>query len=139
MRHTGVRPYSCPHCDYECIQSSAIKSHIINRHGGLGIFRCQLCNFCTVNEISYGMHMSDHQKGLMAASEDEDEPARPAALLSGYGAAQTAESAAAAAVRHEYVFTIAPDAPAEDRGGISIPAGQEDDHLVTGIITGEIR
>ncbi|KAF0295608.1 Zinc finger protein 716 [Amphibalanus amphitrite] len=142
MRHTGVRPYSCPHCDYECIQSSAIKSHIINRHGGLGIFRCQLCNFCTVNEISYGMHMSDHQKGLMAAaSEEEDDPAAAAEpMLSGYTApAAAAPGAEPPAVRHEYVFTIAPDSPAEDRGGISIPAGQEEQHLVTGIIGGDIR
>ncbi|XP_037071132.1 zinc finger protein 628-like [Pollicipes pollicipes] len=66
MRHSGVRPYRCPHCDYQCIQSSAIKSHVINRHGGRGVFRCHLCNFCTVNEITYGLHVSDHQKGLIA-------------------------------------------------------------------------
>ena len=85
----------------------------------------------------------------MAVSEDEDDPAAAGTgattLLTGY-ATPAGESAAPGgggddqpAVRHEYVFTIAPDAPAEDHGGISIPAGEEDDHLVTGIIGGDIR
>ena len=75
----------------------------------------------------------------MAASEEEDEPA-PEPMLSSYSAKVPGPPPSAeGAVRNQYVFTIAPDAPAEDRGGISIPAGEEDHHLVSGIIGGDIR
>lgn len=151
MRHTGVRPYKCPRCTYQCIQATAFKCHVNSKHGGAGVFHCDLCAFCTVNHTSFAMHCNDHDRGLIAASspdDDEDDDAdddgltglvarsgpNDASQISGVLSGDVSDDGQLE--RHEYVFTIAPDAPAEDRGGISIPAGEEDYHLVNGIIGG---
>ncbi|KAL1439775.1 hypothetical protein MTO96_009630 [Rhipicephalus appendiculatus] len=63
MRHSGTKPYKCPHCPYACIQSSTFKSHLHRKHPGQSdslLFACPLCSFRTVREDNYKAHLSDH-------------------------------------------------------------------------------
>jgi KRAB domain-containing zinc finger protein len=32
-RHTGERPYLCPHCSYRATQTNNLKRHILTVHG----------------------------------------------------------------------------------------------------------
>lgn len=69
MRHTGTKPYKCPHCPYACIQAISYKMHMKNKHPGLeGLFACSLCSFRSVSKENFTNHMSDHKRGILAAS-----------------------------------------------------------------------
>ena len=66
MRHTGQKPYKCPHCPYSCIQAICFKTHMKNKHfGAQGIFCCDLCSYKSVNEQKYLNHVRDHKNGLI--------------------------------------------------------------------------
>ncbi|GIY41016.1 hypothetical protein CDAR_168671 [Caerostris darwini] len=70
MRHTGDKPYKCPHCPYACIQAISYKTHLRNKHPGLGgLFSCTLCSFKSVSNDNYLNHMSDHKR--LADSVDQ--------------------------------------------------------------------
>lgn len=66
MRHTGQKPYRCPHCPYASIQAISLKVHVKNKHPGMGgIFCCDLCLYRTVNEKQFENHQMDHKNGLI--------------------------------------------------------------------------
>ena len=66
MRHTGEKPYKCPHCPYACIQAISLKVHIKNKHPGMGgIYNCSMCLYRTVNMQQYENHLKDHKNGLI--------------------------------------------------------------------------
>ena len=74
MRHTGYRPYKCPHCPYACIQAISLKVHIKNKHpGGEGVYLCHMCFYKTLNKTLYEDHLRDHKNGLI---ETLDPPAQ---------------------------------------------------------------
>lgn len=61
MRHTGVRPYRCPHCPYSAIQSCSLKSHLFRQHPGLpGVYSCNQCTFVSVSETALQHHIRTH-------------------------------------------------------------------------------
>ncbi|GFT98155.1 zinc finger protein 782 [Nephila pilipes] len=63
MRHTGDKPYKCPHCPYACIQAISYKTHLRNKHPGLGgLYSCTFCTFKSVSKENYLNHMSDHKR-----------------------------------------------------------------------------
>ena len=66
MRHTGQKPYRCPHCPYASIQAISLKVHVKNKHPGLGgIYCCDWCLYKTVNKQQYENHVMDHKNGLI--------------------------------------------------------------------------
>ena len=71
MRHTGDKPYQCPHCNYACIQAVSLKLHLKSKHPGSD--RCYSCNKCpyrSVNKTLYTNHMRDHEMGLISEVSD---------------------------------------------------------------------
>ncbi|KAF8782616.1 zinc finger protein 782-like [Argiope bruennichi] len=63
MRHTGDKPYKCPHCPYACIQAISYKTHLRNKHPGLGgLYSCNICSFKSVSKENFLNHMSDHKR-----------------------------------------------------------------------------
>ncbi|XP_050430422.1 zinc finger protein 91-like [Adelges cooleyi] len=71
LRHTDDRPYKCTHCNYRCIQVTALKSHITNNHRdsvGNSYYSCNRCTFGTVSLKRYNDHIFSHdnqvQNGL---------------------------------------------------------------------------
>ncbi|XP_022250869.1 zinc finger protein ZFAT-like isoform X1 [Limulus polyphemus] len=74
MRHTGDKPYKCPHCPYACIQAISYKTHLKNKHPGLGgLFACNLCPFRSVSKDNYVNHMSDHKRGAIPANKSSNQ------------------------------------------------------------------
>ena len=70
MRHTGQRPYKCPHCPYTCIQAISLKVHIKNKHPGQdGVYHCHLCLYRTLNKAYFDNHLQDHKNGLVETLE----------------------------------------------------------------------
>lgn len=66
MRHSGQRPYKCPHCPYACIQAVSLKIHIKNKHPGQeGVYICQMCFYKTLNKTLFEDHLRDHKNGLV--------------------------------------------------------------------------
>jgi hypothetical protein len=66
MRHTGQKPYRCPHCPYASIQAISLKVHVKNKHPGMGgIYCCDWCLYKTVNKQQYENHVMDHKNGLI--------------------------------------------------------------------------
>ncbi|XP_050531998.1 zinc finger protein 91-like [Daktulosphaira vitifoliae] len=63
LRHSEDRPYKCLHCDYKCIQVTALKSHITNNHQniiGSSYFLCNQCTFGSVSLKRYNDHLISH-------------------------------------------------------------------------------
>ena len=66
MRHSGHKPYKCPHCTYACIQAISLKVHVKNKHPGMGgVYSCELCLYRSVNKQQYENHVLDHKNGLI--------------------------------------------------------------------------
>ena len=66
MRHTGDKPYQCPHCSYACIQAVSLKLHLKSKHPGSDRFySCNKCAYRSVNKTLYTNHMRDHDMGLI--------------------------------------------------------------------------
>nr|BAH72599.1 ACYPI006972 [Acyrthosiphon pisum] len=64
LRHSNERPYKCTHCDYKCIQVTALKSHITNNHRDKmdnSYYSCNRCTFGTVSLKRYNDHVSGHE------------------------------------------------------------------------------
>ena len=65
MRHSGVRPYSCPYCPYTSIQSTTYKSHLRTKHAiedvSSILYQCNKCAFKTLKENIYLSHVSQHE------------------------------------------------------------------------------
>lgn len=72
MRHSGERPYKCPHCPYASIQSTSFKNHLQIRHPGkAGAFGCVKCTFTTVSHSSFVQHLSDHKNNLIPSDQSK--------------------------------------------------------------------
>ncbi|XP_060834849.1 zinc finger Y-chromosomal protein 1-like isoform X3 [Rhopalosiphum padi] len=64
LRHSEERPYKCTHCDYKCIQVTALKSHITNNHRDKmdnSYYSCNRCTFGTVSLKRYNDHIFSHE------------------------------------------------------------------------------
>ncbi|XP_060879252.1 zinc finger protein 347-like isoform X1 [Metopolophium dirhodum] len=64
LRHSNERPYKCTHCNYKCIQVTALKSHITNNHRDKmdsSYYSCNRCTFGTVSLKRYNDHVSGHE------------------------------------------------------------------------------
>lgn len=64
LRHSDERPYKCTHCNYRCIQVTALKSHITNNHRDQmdnSYYSCNRCTFGTVSQKRYNDHISGHE------------------------------------------------------------------------------
>lgn len=71
MRHERAGKLKCTLCDYNCIQSSALKRHIrLNHSEFYKRISCDLCSFVTINEMKLKAHKEDHRKGLIINNED---------------------------------------------------------------------
>ena len=71
MRHTGQRPYKCPHCPYHCIQAISLKFHIKNKHPGQeGVYLCHMCLYKTLSKTLFNNHLLDHKNGLVETLEN---------------------------------------------------------------------
>lgn len=61
-----VTKYTCPHCDYQSIQSTAFKNHLASKHPGKsGTHFCTDCPFRSVNETA----LYEHQRGHLLLSQ----------------------------------------------------------------------
>lgn len=66
MRHTGDKPYQCPHCSYACIQAVSLKLHLKSKHPGSDkSYSCTKCPYRTVNKALFINHTRDHEMGLI--------------------------------------------------------------------------
>lgn len=64
LRHSEERPYKCTHCNYKCIQVTALKSHITNNHRDKmdnSYYSCNRCTFGTVSLKRYNDHVFSHE------------------------------------------------------------------------------
>uniref|UniRef100_A0A2S2QA19 Zinc finger protein n=1 Tax=Sipha flava TaxID=143950 RepID=A0A2S2QA19_9HEMI len=64
LRHSEDRPYKCTHCNYKCIQVTALKSHITNNHRDQmdnSYYSCNRCTFGTVSLKRYNDHVFSHE------------------------------------------------------------------------------
>lgn len=57
-KHTGERPYPCPHCPARFLHSYDLKNHL-SLHSGARPFECPLCHKAFVRED----HLQRHRKG----------------------------------------------------------------------------
>ena len=66
MRHSGEKPYKCPHCQYASIQSASLKSHMKSQHSDKdGMYICQECNYKTLNRQVWNQHLKDHENDII--------------------------------------------------------------------------
>lgn len=131
LRHTNIKPYSCTLCSYRSIQSSALKWHVRRHHGGVGLHCCTRCDFTSVNALGLHMHVAAHSCGERATPPVAAATAASITDGDGGGAAGPPDGGGDRQAG-QYVFQIVPDEPkTEDRGGISIPAGEESGSLLS--------
>lgn len=57
-KHTGERPYTCPHCPARFLHSYDLKNHL-SLHSGARPFECPLCHKAFARED----HLQRHRKG----------------------------------------------------------------------------
>lgn len=57
-KHTGERPYPCPHCPARFLHSYDLKNHL-SHHSGARPFECPLCHKAFARED----HLQRHRKG----------------------------------------------------------------------------
>lgn len=57
-KHTGERPYTCPHCSARFLHSYDLKNHL-SLHSGARPFECPLCHKAFARED----HLQRHRKG----------------------------------------------------------------------------
>lgn len=63
--------YSCPHCDYQSIQSTSYKNHVAAKHPGKGgTFYCSACSYHTVSETAFFNHKLEHSKNKGNANHE---------------------------------------------------------------------
>ncbi|XP_078577490.1 uncharacterized protein LOC144862667 [Branchiostoma floridae x Branchiostoma japonicum] len=58
-KHTGERPFQCPHCDYAALVSSHLERHIL-RHTGNRPFMCEECGYMAVTKDLLTNHRRTH-------------------------------------------------------------------------------
>lgn len=68
-KHTGERPYPCPHCHARFLHSYDLKNHL-SLHSGARPFECPLCHKAFARED----HLQRHRKGHSCL---EQRPRRP--------------------------------------------------------------
>lgn len=118
------RNYKCVACEYTSIQTSNLKTHIRIKHPERYIdISCDLCSFVTVNSKTLEAHKSDHSKGLVLKSNEDDKKIntnshREKTLV-------TNEISSDCFLPMESTDSINHE-PALDTGGVTIPAHSED-------------
>ncbi|XP_066304519.1 zinc finger protein ZFP2-like [Branchiostoma lanceolatum] len=58
-KHTGERPFKCPHCDYAALVSSHLERHIL-RHTGDRPFMCEECGYMAMTKDLLTNHRRTH-------------------------------------------------------------------------------
>lgn len=74
LRHSKDRPYKCSHCDYNCIQVTALKSHITNNHQDKmdnSYYSCNRCTFGTVSLKRFNDHITGHETQVQNGIESK--------------------------------------------------------------------
>lgn len=70
-KHTGERPYTCPHCPARFLHSYDLKNHL-SLHSGARPFECPLCHKAFARED----HLQRHRKGHSCLEQRARRPRR---------------------------------------------------------------
>ncbi|XP_030380172.1 uncharacterized protein LOC115628282 [Scaptodrosophila lebanonensis] len=65
--------YTCAHCDYKAIQSTAYQIHVQQKHPELAstiLHKCSLCSYSTVNPGLLQVHQAKHETTLAGQVEE---------------------------------------------------------------------
>lgn len=75
-KHTGERPYTCPHCPARFLHSYDLKNHL-SLHSGARPFECPLCHKAFARED----HLQRHRKGHSCLEQRTRRPRRGPELM----------------------------------------------------------
>lgn len=70
--HTGDKPYKCDQCEYKTVQRSALNQHMV-WHTKDKPYKCQMCSYSTIKRNNLEIHIhKNHLTSLIIPNVDND-------------------------------------------------------------------